>query len=86
MRPSLGTIIVILATPGRIRGCPSGVMSKARPNTEDLVPKSKRGRLEVQLALSFSDEDKIGTYQPHDYALVVTLQIEGYNVKRILVD
>ena len=33
-----------------------------------------------------SDEDKIGTYQPHGYALVVTLWIEGYDVRRVLVD
>ena len=85
-RPSLGTICVILATPGRIRGCPSGVMSIARPNTKDLVPESKRRRLEVRPALSFFDEDKVGTYQWHDDALVVTLRIGGYNVRRVLVD
>ena len=43
--------------------------------------------MEVRLALSFSDEDKVGTFQPHDDALVVTLQIRGgYDVKRVLVD
>ena len=42
--------------------------------------------MEVRPALSFSDEDKIGTYQPHDDALVVTLRIKGYNVRRVLVD
>ena len=36
--------------------------------------------------LGFSNEDKIGTTQPHDNALVVTLRIEGYDVKRMLVD
>ena len=36
--------------------------------------------------MGFSDEDKIGTYQPHYDALVVTLRIRGYNVKRVLVD
>ena len=61
-------------------------MSIRRPHTEDLVPNSKRGRVEVQLALSFSDEDKVGNFQPHDDALVVTLQIGGYDVKRVLVD
>ena len=47
---------------------------------------SKRGKLEVRLTLSFSEEDKIGTLQPHDDALVVTLRIEGYDVKKVLVD
>ena len=32
------------------------------------------------------DQDKIGTIQPHDDALVVTLKIEGYDVKMVLVD
>ncbi|XP_030963828.1 uncharacterized protein LOC115984992 [Quercus lobata] len=36
--------------------------------------------------LGFSDEDKIGTIQPHDDALVVTLRIGGFDVKRVLVD
>ena len=36
--------------------------------------------------LGFSDEDEIGTIQPHDNALVVTLRIEGYDVKRVLID
>ena len=36
--------------------------------------------------MSFSDEDKIGTIQPHGDALVVTLRIGGYDVKRIMVD
>ena len=35
---------------------------------------------------SFSDKDKIGTIQPHDDALVVTLGIGGYNVKRVMID
>ena len=42
--------------------------------------------MEIRLALSFSNEDKIGTIQPHDDALVVTLRIRGYDVKRVMVD
>ena len=42
--------------------------------------------MEVWPVLSFSDEDKVGTLQPHDDALVVTLKISGYDVKRVLVD
>lgn len=34
----------------------------------------------------FFYEDKIGTYQPHDDALVVTLCIRGYDVKQVLVN
>ena len=32
------------------------------------------------------DEDKIGTIQPHDDTLVVTLRIGGYDVRRVMVD
>ena len=42
--------------------------------------------MEVWPALSFYDEDKVGTFQPHDDVLVVTLRIEGYDVKRVSVD
>ena len=46
----------------------------------------KRARILTQLTLGFSDEDKIRTIQPHDDALVVTLRIWGYEVRRVLVD
>ena len=36
--------------------------------------------------LSFSDKDKLRTIQPHDDALVVTLRISGYDVKRVMID
>ena len=36
--------------------------------------------------LGFSDEDKVETIQPHNDALVVTLRIGGYDVRRVLVD
>ena len=46
----------------------------------------KRAKVEIQSTLSFSDEDKIWTIQPHDDALVVTLRIGGYDVKKVSVD
>ena len=42
--------------------------------------------MEIRPALSFSDEDKIGTIQSHDDALVVTLKIGRYDVKKVMVD
>ena len=36
--------------------------------------------------IGFTEEDKQGTIQPLDDALVVTLRIGGYDVKRVLVD
>ena len=85
-RPHLGIIIVIFTTLGRTGSQPSRVMSIAQPSTGDSPPNSKRGRLEARLALSFSDKDKVGTLQPHDDALVVTLKIGVYDVKKVLVD
>ena len=58
----------------------------ARLSSEDTCHKPKRARLEWPLVMGFSDEDKIGTIQPHDDALVITLRIEGYDVKRVMVD
>ena len=46
----------------------------------------KRAKVVALPTLGFSEEDKVGTFQPHDDALVVTLRIEGYDVKRDLVD
>ena len=42
--------------------------------------------MELSLVMGFSDEDKIGTIQLHDDALVITLRIGGYDVKRVMVD
>ena len=33
--------------------------------------------------LNFSEEVKVGSIQPHDDALVITLRIGGYDVKRV---
>ena len=38
------------------------------------------------LVMGFSDEDKIGTIQPRDDALMITFRIGGYDVKRVMVD
>ena len=46
----------------------------------------KRIKMNVSLVLGFSDEDKLGTIQPHDDALVVTLRIGGYDVKMVMID
>ena len=58
----------------------------ARLPSKDTSRKPKRARLERPLVMRFLDEDKIGTIQPHDDALVITLRIRGYDVKRVMVD
>ena len=82
----LGTINVILIAPGRTSSHPSRMMPVARPLTEDSYSESKRARIEIRPTLSFLDEYKVGTIQPHDDALIVTLKIGRYDVKRVLVD
>ena len=76
-RPPLGTINVIFAAPGRTGSCPSKVMSLAHLSSRDTNQEPKRARVEWSLVMGFSDEDKIGTIQPHDDALVITLRIGG---------
>ena len=58
----------------------------ARLSSEDTSHELKRARLERPLIMGFSDKDKIRTFQPHDDALVITLRIGGYDVKRVMVD
>ena len=86
LKASLGIINVILAALGRIGSHPSRVMFVTRPPTKDSNFELKRARVKIRPALSFLDEDKVGTIQPHDDALVVTLRIGWYDVKRVLVD
>ena len=62
------------------------MMSLTWPSKDDSYPDPKRSRTKVRPTLSFSSEDKIGTLQPHDAALMVTLRIGGYDMKRVLVD
>ena len=85
-KSSLGTINVIMAALGRIGTYSFEVMSVSSSHTEDPILEPKRGKMQVQPALSFSNDDKVGTYQPHDDALVVTLRIGSYDVRRVLVD
>ena len=42
--------------------------------------------MELSLVMGFLDEDKIGTIQPHEDALVITIRIGGYDVKRVTMD
>ena len=58
----------------------------ARLSSEDINQEPKRPKVEWPLIMGFSDEDKVRTIQPHDDALVITLRIGGYDVKRVMVD
>ena len=79
-------INVILAASGRLGTHPSRVLSVAQRPAEESQPELKRARMNFHPILSFSEEDKIGTTQPHDDALLITLRIGDYDVKRVMVD
>ena len=61
-------------------------MSVIQLSAENSNSEPKKAKVSIQLVLSFSDEDKVGTIQPHDDALVITLRIGGYDVKRVMMD
>ena len=86
LRPPLGTINVIFTAPGRTGSCLSRVMSVARLSADEDGSESKMARILTQPTLGFLEEDKARTIQPHDDALVVTLRIGEYDVRRMLVD
>ncbi|XP_065630488.1 uncharacterized protein LOC136067936 [Quercus suber] len=81
-----GTINVILAAPGRTGIRPSRVLSVAQMVTGESRSEPKRARRGCHPTLTFFEEDKDGTTQPHDDALVITLRIGGYDVKMVMVD
>ena len=85
-RPPLGTINVIFAAPGRTGSCPSRIMLVSCCSGENSGPMLKRVKMSVLLVLSFSDAGKLETIQPHDDALVVTLRISVYDVKKVMID
>ena len=86
LRPPTGTIHVILAAPGRTGPPIPRVLAVDHFPYKGRQREPKRLRKGSSLILGFSDEDKEGTIQPHDDALVVTLRIGGFDVKRVLVD
>ncbi|XP_023890102.1 uncharacterized protein LOC112002184 [Quercus suber] len=85
--PIRGAINVILTKPGNNGTSSTRVMSVGvgcDMEANDQAP--KRARVMVTPTLGFFEEDKQGTLQPHGDALVVTIRIGGYDVKRVLVD
>ena len=54
-------------------------------NCQDEQPFEKKLKF-TREPIAFDDDDLEGTIQPHDDALVVTTRINGFIVKRVLVD
>ena len=86
-RLALGTINVIFARPKGDAGACSGVMSVVVGlDLEDGSWAPKKAKVGVTPTLGFLEEDKEGTLQLLDDALVVTIRIGGYDMKMDLVD
>ena len=78
---------MIFTKPGDDVRASSKVMSVGEGfdlEAKDQAP--KRARVMVTSSLGFSEEDKVRTFQPHNDALVVTIRIGGFDIKRVLVD
>ena len=62
------------------------MLSAAQLLAEESQPEPKKAKTNSYPTLSFSEEVKIGTAQPHNDALLITFRIEHYDVKRVMVD
>ena len=62
------------------------MLSVAQLPAEEPQLEPKRAKMNFHPTLSFSEEDKIGTTQPHNDALLITLKIGDYDVKKVMVD
>ena len=86
LRPPVGTINTILAMPSRTGTCLSRVLPMTQLPAAEFQLEPKKARRNSHLILSLSEKDKIGITQLHDDVLLITLKIEGYDVKRVMVD
>ena len=85
--PPVGVIEVIhVALEKHIAGRRKGVLTVVPvEGNPDLQSSGKKMKFAWE-PISFDDDDLEGTIQPHDDALVVTAQINGFLVKRVMVD
>ena len=56
-----------------------------KENCSEKKPPKKRIKV-GRVPMSFDKEDLEGTIQPHDDALVVTVQISSFLMKRVMID
>ena len=85
--PPLGGIEVIhVASTGTLATQRKGVLIVVlMENGQDEQPFEKRLKY-TRESITFNDDDLEGMTQPHDDALVITAWINGFIVKRVLVD
>ncbi|XP_075645509.1 uncharacterized protein LOC142616569 [Castanea sativa] len=84
---ALGTINAIFTKPmGNAGTCSGDMLVVVGLDLDDGSQALKKAKVVATRTLGFSEEDKKGTFQLHDNALVVSIRIDGYDVKRVLVD
>ncbi|XP_075655090.1 uncharacterized protein LOC142625292 [Castanea sativa] len=86
--PLLGVIEVIHVVPKSVSASRTkGIMAVvlARSCAGEHSPRKKLRYVKQPIAFD-DDDDMEGTIQPHDDALVVTVRIKGFAVKRIMID
>ncbi|KAK3027683.1 hypothetical protein RJ639_041393 [Escallonia herrerae] len=87
VRPGTPLQFSLNKCPPREHGGPLGQSGKAYARQVNLTQgPAKRTKASTSLALEFDDVDLNGVSLPHDDALVITLRIDIFQVKRILVD
>ena len=84
--PPLGVIEVIHVVSRSTAVTRKGVLTIVSvENFLDEQPFEKRMKFSRE-PLAFDDDDLKGTIQPHDDALVVTARINGFLVKKVMID
>ena len=81
------TINVIFVASKRELGSLFGVITiSPQSRVREEGKESKQTKTKEEPTLGFFEADKMGTFEPHDNALVVTLQIREFDMKRVMVD
>ncbi|XP_028066694.1 uncharacterized protein LOC114269567 [Camellia sinensis] len=65
-----------------------GMIKKAEHmrKVQSTQPAAKKGKTEATNVITFSDNDLARLQSPHNNALVVTLHVKNFDIKRILID
>ena len=85
--PPLGIIKVIHATTIRVSvSHRRGILSVVTPPETETIDRFEKKLRKNSNPITFGEVDLEGTSQPHNDALVVTSRIDGFLVKRVMID
>ena len=87
MPPPLSIIEVIYATSIRVSTrCLKGILSITPQQEQEAIDHPRKKLKSSRKKIAFDDDDLEETMQPHDNALVITLRIGGFLMKRVMID